>query len=197
MSEPQAKSLSGEVRTSMYRVMIRATIDQVWSELIRTDRPMPFFFNGQYDTPGLQNGAAFAMRTPDGKHTLVMGKVIEFEPPHRYAHTFRFTTSDDPVSIVRYVLKEVEGGVEFTLINEHSAADEVSKSEKQMAQGAKFICENLKALVETGKATMGGRMMLFMFSLMAPMTPKAALSSNWPLERAPDLSEIPAVTEEA
>ncbi|WP_323762625.1 SRPBCC domain-containing protein [Maricaulis sp.] len=196
MSEPVAKHLTGEIRTSMYRVIIKASIDQVWSELIRSDRPLPFFFNGQYDTPGLQDGAAFAMRTPDGKHTLVMGKVIEFEPPHRYAHTFRFTTSDDPVSIVRYALKEVEGGVEFTLINEHSAADEVSKSEKQMAQGAKFICENLKALVETGKATTGGRMMLFMFSLMAPMTPKSALSSNWPLERAPGLDDI-RMTEEA
>lgn len=196
MTDAIAKHMPGEVRTSMYRVIIKASIDQVWSELIRTDRPMPFFFNGQYDTPGLGEGAAFAMRTPDGKHTLVMGKVIEFEPPHRYAHTFRFTTSDDPVSIVRYVLKEVEGGVEFTLINEHAASDPVSKSEKQMAQGAKFICENLKALVETGKATMGGRMMLFMFSLMAPITPKAALSSNWPLERAPDLSDI-SINEEA
>ncbi|OLF77719.1 hypothetical protein AWH62_03340 [Maricaulis sp. W15] len=195
MSEAHAKTLSGEIRTSMYRVVIRATIDQVWSELIRTDRPLPFFFNGQYDTPGLKDGAAFAMRTPDGKHTLVMGKVIEFEPPYRYAHTFRFTTAEDPVSIVRYVLKEVEGGVEFTLINEHAASDAVSKSEKQMAQGAKFICENLKALVETGKATTGGRMMLFMFSLMAPMTPKSALSSNWPLERAPDLAAIKTVEE--
>ena len=26
-------------------------------------------------------------------------------------------------------------------------------------------------------------MMLFMFSLMAPMTPKAAKSENWPLDR--------------
>ncbi|WP_291844620.1 SRPBCC domain-containing protein [Maricaulis sp.] len=195
MSEPHAKTLSGEIRTSMYRVVIRATIDQVWSELIRTDRPLPFFFNGQYDTPGLAEGAAFAMRTPDGRHTLVMGKVIEFEPPHRYAHTFRFTTSDDPVSIVRYVLKAIEGGVEFTLINEHAASDPVSKSEKQMAQGAKFICENLKALVETGKATTGGRMMLFMFSLMAPITPKSALTENWPLERAPDLAVIKTVEE--
>ena len=54
-----------------------------------------------------------------------------------------------------------------------------------MAQGAEFICENLKAVVETGKATFGGRMMLFMFSLMAPMTPKVAKSENWPLDAAP------------
>lgn len=196
MNEPSLKSLPGEIRTSMYRVLIRATIDQVWSELIRTDRPMPFFFNGQYDTPGLKDGAAFAMRTPDGKHTLVMGRVIEFEPPYRYAHTFRFTTSEDPVSIVRYVLREVDDGVEFTLINEHAAIDPVSKSEKQMAQGAKFICENLKALVETGKATTGGRLMLFMFSLMAPITPKSALSEHWPLDRAPGLEPY-SETEEA
>lgn len=187
MTETEAATASpfGEVRTSMYRVTIRASIDKVWSELIRTDRPLPFFFGGQYDTPGFAVGAPFAMRTPDGKYTMVMGEVIEFEPPHRYAHTFRFTTSEDPVSIVRYVLKEVEGGTQFTLISEHAASDPVSKSEKQMAQGAKFICENLKSVVETGKATFGGQAMLFMFSLMAPMTPKAARSENWPLDRAP------------
>jgi uncharacterized protein YndB with AHSA1/START domain len=176
---------ASDLRTSMYRVVIKAPIDTVWSELVRTDRPLPFFFGGQYDTPGLEKGAPFAMRTPDGKYTMVMGEVIEFDPPHRYAHTFRFTTSDDPVSVVRYELKEVAEGTEFTLINEHNSSDPVSKSEKQMAQGAEFICENLKAVVETGKATFGGRMMLFMFSLMAPMTPKVAKSENWPLDAAP------------
>jgi uncharacterized protein YndB with AHSA1/START domain len=189
MTETETAKASpfGEARTSMYRVTIRASIDKVWSELIRTDRPLPFFFGGRYDTPGLAAGAPFAMRTPDGKYTMMMGEVIEFEPPHRYAHSFRFTTSDDPVSIVRYILREVEGGTEFTLISEHAASDPVSKSEKQMAQGAKFICENLKAVVETGKATFGGQMMLFMFSLMAPMTPKTARSEHWPLDRAPKI----------
>ena len=111
----------------MYRVVIKAPIDTVWSELVRTDRPLPFFFGGQYDTPGLEKGAPFAMRTPDGKYTMVMGEVIEFEPPHRYAHTFRFTTSDDPVSVVRYELKEVAEGTEFTLINEHKASSSASR----------------------------------------------------------------------
>ena len=185
MSETAKATPSDALRTSMYRVVIRASIETVWSELIRTDRPLPFFFGGQYDTPGLETGAPFAMRTPDGKFTMAMGEVIEFEPPYRYAHTFRFTTSDDPVSVVRYILKEVEGGTEFTLINEHPADDPVSKSEKQMAQGAKFIGDNLKSVVETGRATFGGRMMLGLFSLMAPLTPKAARSENWPLDRAP------------
>ena len=177
--------LSGEVRTSMYRIVIHATVDQVWSELVRTDRPMPFFFNGQYETPGFAPGAPFAMRSPDGKYTLAMGRVIEWDPPHRYAHTFRFTTSDDPVSIVRDRLKAVEEGTEFTLVNEHRADLDISKSEKQMAQGAKFIAENLKAVVETGKATTGGRALLFLFSVMAPLTPKDARTANWPLDRAP------------
>ncbi|MBO6764450.1 SRPBCC domain-containing protein [Maricaulis sp.] len=186
MSETASKAEQADaVRTSMYRVVIRASIETVWSELIRTDRPLPFFFGGQYDTPGLKTGAPFAMRSPDGKFTMAMGEVIEFDPPRRYAHTFRFTTSEDPASIVRYQLKEVDGGTEFTLINEHPAGDPVSKSEKQMAQGAKFISENLKSVVETGKATFGGQALLFMFSLMAPMTPKTARSENWPLDRAP------------
>ena len=154
MTETAKATPDGEVRTSMYRVVIRASIDTVWSELIRTDRPLPFFFGGQYDTPGLKPGAPFAMRTPDGKFTLAMGEVIEFDPPHRYAHTFRFTTSDDPVSVVRYVLKEVEGGTEFTLINEHPARDPVPDPPRERKNEVRAASiEN--RVVEAGVAQVG------------------------------------------
>ena len=49
-----------------------------------------------------------------------------------------------------------------------------------MTSGSKFIAENLKAYVETGKATFGGRFALFMMGLFAPFTPKRCRSENWP-----------------
>jgi uncharacterized protein YndB with AHSA1/START domain len=179
-SVPELRSGDAEnVRRSYFRVVIRAPIHKVWAELTRTDAILPFFFNSVCDTPGLRKGAAIRMRSKDKRYTSVVGDVLEFEPPHRYAHTFQFTNLDDPPCIVRYRLQEVDGGTEFTLINENLPAG--TKTEKYMTQGGKFITENLKALIETGKPSRGGRFALFMMGLFAPFTPSRCRSEHWPL----------------
>jgi len=175
----ELESSTGEARRAYFRVFIAAPIDKVWAELTRTDTVLPFFFNAVCKTTGLRRGAPVRMRSKDGKYTSVVGEVLEFEPPYRYAHTFRFTAHDDPECVVRYELKEAGGGTEFTLINENVPAG--TKSEKYMAQGGTFITDNLKAIVETGRPTPGGRFALFMMGLMAPFTPARCRSENWPL----------------
>ena len=75
-------------------------------------------------------------------------------------------------------LAEKDGGTEFCLITENVIAG--SKSEKSMAQGSQFIVENFKLYVETGKVSFGARIQLALYSLMAPMTPKAMHVDNWP-----------------
>jgi uncharacterized protein YndB with AHSA1/START domain len=35
----------------VYRVMIDAPIERVWSELVNTASPRPFFWNSRWDTP--------------------------------------------------------------------------------------------------------------------------------------------------
>ena len=174
-------SESEQSKREQFRIVIRAPIHKVWAELTRTESVLPFFFNGTCKTPGLEVGAPIRMVTKDGRYTSVAGEVIEFEPPFRYAHTFKFTNLDDPPCIVRYILKEVEGGTEFTLINENVPAG--SKSEKYMTSGGDFITKNLKALVETGKPTAGGRFALFMMGLFAPFTPQRCRSEHWPFDR--------------
>lgn len=164
-----------------FRVTINAPIEKVWAELTRCDALLPFFFNGVCRTPGLAPGAPIRMQSKDRKYTSVVGDVLEFEPPHRYAHTFKFTNLDDPVCVVRYRLKEVDGGTEFTLINENVPTG--TKSAKYMTSGGTFITENLKAIVETGRPTFGGRLMLAMIGLFAPFTPKVCRSENWPFDR--------------
>lgn len=164
----------------VYKVHIKAPIDRVWSELIDTASPRPFFWNSGWDTKGIAAGNAYRMLSADGKVVGVVGEIVELDPPHRMVITFRLTSLDDPPSRVVYTLEEAENGTDFTLITENVLAG--SKSEKSMADGSRFIVKNFKAYVETGKVTLGARMMLAMFKLMAPMTPKALRAENWPLD---------------
>ncbi len=166
---------------SVFRVVIEAPIDKVWSVLTRTDEVLPFFFNAVCKTTGLREGAPIRMQSKDGRYTSVIGDVVKFEPPYRYSHTFRFTEFDDPWCTVHYVLKEVEGGTEFTLINERVPAG--TKTEKYMMQGGTFITNNLKAIVETGKPTGSGRFALFMIGLFSVFTPARCKADNWPLTK--------------
>lgn len=163
----------------VYKVIIKAPIETVWSELIKTTSPRPFFWNSSWDTPAMKPGRPFRMITADQKTVGVVGEFLEMNPPYLLSHSFRLTSLDDPPSKVTYTLKETPDGVEFCLITEGIVAG--SKSVKSMDGGAKFIVENLKAYVETGKATTGARIMNFIYALMGPLTPKALRAENWPL----------------
>ncbi|MDA7977291.1 MAG: SRPBCC domain-containing protein [Pirellulales bacterium] len=121
------------------------------------------------------------MRTPNGKYTGVVGEVLDFDPPHRFSHTFQFTHLDDPPSTVIYELREIPEGTEFTLTTEN--VPQGTKSEKSMAQGGPFITKTLKSLVETGKPHFGARMILILIKFTGFMSPKRCRSENWPLTR--------------
>ena len=176
MSEPK---YAGK---QIYRVQINAPIETVWSELIDQTRPRPFFWNGSWDAAEIAAGEAYRIAANGGKHVAVIGRILEMEPPHKLVTSFRLTALPDPASKVTYLLREKDGSTEFSLITENVLAG--SKSETQMAQGSKFIVDNFKAYIETGKVTFGARMLLAMYGLMAPMTPKAMAVENWPFENA-------------
>lgn len=166
---------------AVYQVLINAPIETVWSELIKTTSPRPFFWNSSWDAKEIERGNAYRMVSNGGKTVAVVGDILEMDPPHRLVHSFRLTSLDDPASTVTYALKETEDGTEFSLITENIIAG--SKSEKSMADGAKFIVENFKAFVETGKVKFSARVMLAMFALMSPFTPKSMSAEKWPLDR--------------
>ncbi len=165
--------------SAVFRIVIESTLDEVWQELTRTDGLQRAMFNSRMDTNGIEPGNRLCMRTPDGRFTSVAGTFLEVEQPVRLAHTMRFTSYDDPEATVVYDLKEVDGGVELTLtVNDMTPG---TKSTKQMKQGGTFIVNNLKAIVETGKPTLGARLLFVVFKLMGPFTPKRLRSENWPL----------------
>lgn len=163
-----------------FRVMIRGSIDAVWREITRTDAPIAAFFNSRMDVGTLAPGSRIAMRTPDGKYTGVVGEILEFDPPRRFAHTFRFTAYDEPECRVIYDLEQKGEQVEFTLTIADLPAG--TKTAKQMLQGGVMIANTLKSVIETGRPSLGTRMLFVVFGLMAPMTPKKCLSERWPVQ---------------
>ncbi len=163
------------------RVTINASIQEVWAALTKEGEVLPFFFNSVLHTTTLAPGAPMRMRSPDGKYTGVVGEVLEIDPPYRYVTTFKFTNFDDPVCKVTHELKEVDGGVEYTLTSED--IEPGTKTEKQMKQGGGFIVKTMKGWVENGKPPFGSRMILMMIGLFAWTTPKKCLSEHWPMDK--------------
>jgi uncharacterized protein YndB with AHSA1/START domain len=170
-----------ETERAVFKVFIRGPIEAVWHEITKKDEPQLCMFNMKLETNDLQAGGQIRMRTASGKNTGVVGEVLEFRPPHRYVHTFRFTQYDDPPCTVIHELKEVAGGVEYTLTHENVPVG--TRTAKQMNQGGGLIVKTLKSVVERGRPPFGVRVLYLLFKLTEALMPKRCRSENWPLDR--------------
>ena len=170
---------SDKLIEAMFRIVIAADIQRVWRELTKTDEAQGAVFNSWLHTSGLVPGARLQMRTGSGKHVLVVGEVVECDPPHRFVHTHRFTQHDDPVCRVAYELKEVPGGVQVTLrVFDLPRGTATAKS---MQSGGNMILRSLKAIAETGRPPLMTRLMYAAFARMEFVLPAHTRSEHWPL----------------
>jgi hypothetical protein len=80
---------------------------------------------------------------------------------------------------VIHELRPVEGGVEYTLTLEDVPPN--TKTAKQMKQGSLLIVNTVKAMVETGRPSLGVRMLYVLFRVLEPLSPKKTRAENWPL----------------
>lgn len=161
------------------KITINGSLEAIWRELTKSDEPQAAIFNAWLHTQALIPGASLQMRSADGRNVLVIGRVVEFEPPHRFVHTFRFTQYDDPECTVTYQLVQLENGVEVSLIVDNLPVG--SRTAKEMTSGSTMILNTLKAVVETGRPTLGTRIMYVLFSKLGFILPKRTRVENWPL----------------
>ncbi|MFK8083784.1 MAG: SRPBCC domain-containing protein [Granulosicoccus sp.] len=167
-------------KTNINRTHINAPIETVWSILVATDKALPFFFGSICQTKdGLKPGARYRMVHPNKKLVMVVGEVLEFDPPHRYSHTFQMTNIDEPPCRVTYELVEKDGGTEFSLTIEGAVAG--GKLIKEMASSQGFIASNLKALCETGKPAITGRLVGVLSPIFGLLAKDAQKIEKWPL----------------
>jgi uncharacterized protein YndB with AHSA1/START domain len=166
---------------AVFRIFIQADIQRVWHELTKTGEAQGAVFNAWLHTTGLVPGGRMQMRTGSGKHVMVDGEVVAFEPPRRFVHTHRFTQHDDPVCQVSYELKPVGAGVEVTLRVIGLAAG--TATAKSMSSGGTMILNCLKAIAETGRPALKVRLMYWAFDHLEFMLPARTRSPHWPLEK--------------
>lgn len=174
--------------TQVFRIVIHGSIEDVWREITKTDEPIACFFNSRMEVSALRPGSRLAMRTPNNAYTGVVGEILEVRPYRRFSHTFRFTHLNEPACKVIYDLEQVEGGVEFTLTIE--ALPVGTKSAKQMVQGGPMIVNTLKAVIETGRPSLGTRALFALFRVMQPFTPKKCRTEHWPVAELPASKEL-------
>lgn len=170
----------GETAKRIYRIVIDGSQEAIFRELTSTDRTLPAIFNSRMHTTGLRRGGRMQMRTVSGDHTIVDAEILEYDPPHRFSHTHRFTQLDDPLCRVTYELKPVPGGIEVTLTVDDLPLD--TGTSKRMEFGGNFILGNLKSIVETGRAPLQARLMYAIFGAMEFVLPRRTLAERWPLE---------------
>lgn len=171
--------MTTQTNEAVFRVHIRGTIDAVWREITKTDEIQKCMFNCRMESSELAVGGKMRMVSANRKYAAIVGEILEWDPPRRYVHTFKFTNLDDPECTVRHDLEEKDGGVEYTMTLENLPVG--TKTAKQMVQGGTFITKTLKRVVETGRPSFGVRMLYVLFALMAPLTPAKCKVENWPL----------------
>lgn len=166
---------------AVFRIVIDGPQQAIFDELTSLDRPLGAIFNSRMAATGLRRGGRIQMRTLSGRHTIVEGDILEYDPPHRFVHTHRFTQFDDPVSIVTYELKPVDGGIEVILTVDDLPLG--TRTAAEMQRGGHFMLKNLKAIVETGRPTFVARAMYAVFGAMEFVLPARCRSANWPIDR--------------
>ncbi len=161
------------------KIVIAGSQQAIWRELTKQGEPQAAVFNAWLHAQALAPGMRLQMRTASGDNVIVVGDVVEFDPPHRFAHTFRFTQYDDPPCTVIYELKPVENGVEVSLIVENLPVG--TRTAKSMESGSRSILDTLKTVVETGRPKFATRLMYALFSKLEFMLPGKCNARHWPL----------------
>jgi hypothetical protein len=164
-------------------ISIAAPMNVVWNQLVKTDEVLPHLFGAVCQTEtGLEVSRPLRMVSKDGRYVIAFGEVLDLTYPTRFSHSINFAMApDEHPGITTYELEEVPGGTQVTLISEVTPGTKTAK----MGNSGKFIVDNLKAQIETGKPNFGGRMVVAISPLTALLAPSSCRTINWPFSRIP------------
>jgi uncharacterized protein YndB with AHSA1/START domain len=132
----------------VHSIVIKASVDAVWSEITRLRSRQRAMMDTVLDT-SFRPGDPLYYRSPDGKRVFIVGRVLAVEPPRRFVHTQQLLMRNDPPTLVTWELDEVDGGTRVTL--RHTGWPAGTKDLDKVDSTWAVILPALKRLVETGE----------------------------------------------
>ena len=124
-------------------VKIGRPVEDVWAAIVTKAIVDTYYF---VPLSADLNGAGQAFHYGPGDEKMIVGEVLEYQPPDMLKHSFRFGGPDQPVSVVTYSLKGGGGQTEVVVIHEGYASD--SQPYADIAGGWPIILEGMKARLE-------------------------------------------------
>ena len=153
------RNLEGEVMNEsgpkhVYETYIRTTPEKLWHAIIDPEFSKQYFYNASVESTWKQ-GASYTYKNKEGR-TLIEGKIIEIDPPHRLVQTFSGTQSKiDRASRVTWLIEPRGEVCKLTLT--HDDFDDETATYKSVGPGWNPILSGLKTLLETGHALVIGQ----------------------------------------
>jgi uncharacterized protein YndB with AHSA1/START domain len=139
--------------SQVYSVFIKATPQQIWDAITKREFTQKYFFGSHVTvTP-----AAYRGLDGDGGE-MVVGPVLEHDPPHRLVHGWRALydpeTAAEDESRVTWEIEAQDGGVsKLTVV--HDKLEGAPKTAENVAGGWSYVLSGLKTLLETGEPLAG------------------------------------------
>ena len=139
--------------TQVYSLFIKATPEQIWDAITKPEFSHKYFYGSHVTvTP-----EAYRSLDDDGGD-LVVGTVLEYEPPARLVHSWRALydpeTAVEEESRVTWEIEAQEGGYsKLTVV--HDQLEGAPKTAESVARGWSYVLSGLKTLLETGTPLAG------------------------------------------
>lgn len=152
VAEGRNDKMNNAAPKHVWETYIRATPEAVWAILTDDEKtPLWQHFNMTSRTEWRKDGAItfFVGDTP-----MIVGKVLEIEPPRRFVHSFSAQWSSDvavdPASRVTWSLEPVgEGACKLILTHDDFGGD--TATSRAVGSGWPEALSRLKTLAETGE----------------------------------------------
>jgi uncharacterized protein YndB with AHSA1/START domain len=150
---------------------INVPVDKVWHEITKTGA-IQRALNNTVLEGALKPGTKLRYYSPSKKRVFVIGEVMEFVPPKKFVHTWKFTMGpDDFFTLVTWELSSVGNATRVKLT--HSRWSDEAKSYKNVSKTWAEILRLLKLDLETGDIDLKTKLMYGMFGALEFMLPKS------------------------
>lgn len=137
----------------VFQVEITATPEQIWEAMVNPEQTKGYYYETAFTAQELRPGASYSYKNGDGADVL-MGEILEVEPPRRLVTTFS-AQWDDAIRAEHpsRVTWEIEDrGDNCLLTVTHDQLERSPITYGSVSGGWPEVLAGLKSVVESGQA---------------------------------------------